>query len=380
MTDDLRLDREQVRMLPLAQRENKLNIETCAVRPGDSYPPLTKREEAQIEALAKRVLDARGNARPVVLTFGAHLVKNCLAPVVIRMMERGWVTHLATNGAGSIHDWEFAYQGATSENVRVNVARGMFGTWQETGKYINLAVATGGLAGLGYGASVGRMVAENGLTIPSRAELVESLTREAVNQTVDETLGAKADLLYLVSAYSLEPGLIDISHPFIAASIQCAAYRLGIPFTVHPGIGYDIIYTHPLNCGGAIGRGAVADFLSYAGSIRDLSGGVHVSIGSAIMAPMIFEKSMSMANSISIGESGKPIDDFYMSVVDIQNGGDWDWSRGEPPMDCPAYYLRFCKSFYRMGGELDYICLDNRAFMLALVARLEEIDGSTKTL
>jgi hypothetical protein len=88
------------------------------------------------------------------------------------------------------------------------------------------------------------------------------------------------------------------------------------------------------------------------------------------MAPMIFEKALSMSNNAEI-EAGRPaLSDYYLSVVDIQDGGDWDWSKGEPPMDNPAYYLRFCKSFYRMGGALDYICLDNRDFMLALYRHL----------
>jgi len=250
--------------------------------------------------------------------------------------------------------------------VRANTAAGAFGLWEETGRYINLAVAVGGVEGLGYGASVGKMIVEDGLWLPSREE-VEARIAEL---PAGETLGALADLHGLLTAFDLPAGWMPVPHPYKAYSVQAAAYRLGIPFTVHPGIGYDIIYTHPLNCGGAIGRGAVRDFLTYAAAVRQLSGGVHLSVGSAVMAPMIFEKALSMANNLAIQEEGKPLSDYYLLVNDLQPG-DWDWSRGEPPADHPAYYLRFCKTFHRMGGELDYLCLDNRAFLPGLYQALK---------
>ena len=85
---------------------------------------------------------------------------------------------------------------------------------------------------------------------------------------------------------------------------------------------------------------------------------------------MIFEKSLSMGNNLSIKRTGAPLEDYYLGVVDIADGGDWDWSRGEPPKDNPAYYLRFCKTFHRMGGTLDYLCVDNAAFLLNLCRAL----------
>jgi hypothetical protein len=322
---------------------------------------------------AERIASARRAGSPVMLTYGAHLVKNGLAPVVIRLMDEGWITHLATNGAGSIHDWEFAFIGRSSEDVRQGVAQGRFGTWEETGRSLNLAVAVGGLSGLGYGRSVGKMIAEDGLMIPSADELRDGL-EEAARES-DEARGALADMLHLVSEFDLPAGRMEVGHPFKRYSIQCAGFERGIPYTVHPGIGYDVIYTHPLSSGGAIGRGAMRDFLTYAEGVSRLSGGVHITVGSAVMAPMIFEKALSMANNLSIRQAGKPLTDYYMAVVDIQEGGDWDWSQGEPPADHPAYYLRFCKSFYRMGGALDYICLDNRQFMLGLYSELHRLRG-----
>ena len=365
-----RMDRTQLKMYPLADRTNKLDIGEVALAPDRRPAEIPAAEEARIERTADRIRRARQNNRPVMLTFGAHLVKNGIGPLIARMIEDGWLTHVATNGAGSIHDWEFAFQGLSGEDVRENVAAGKFGTWEETGRFLNLAIAVGGAHGLGYGQSVGRLIADDGLMVPSRYSLRRELIRVAAEDSVEEDAGAIADLLSLVTTFNIPAGKMEISHPFRASSIQYAAYAQEIPFTVHPGIGYDIIYTHPMNNGGAIGRGAVRDFLSFADTICHLEGGVHLSVGSAIMAPMVFEKALSMANNLAL-RAGRALANYSLVVNDIQDGGNWDWSRGEPPQDNPAYYLRFCKSFYRMGGELDYICLDNRAFLLGLYRALE---------
>lgn len=366
-----RFDREELRIHSLNERENKLEIERIAVHP-DTVPEVPKRESQQIADTASSIIAARENGRPVILTFGAHLIKNGLSPVVIHLLEKGWVTHLATNGAGAIHDWEFAYLGKTAEDVRTNTAAGRFGIWDETGKFISLAIATWGIEGLGIGASVGRLITEDSLSIPSRRELESRISSALSCNEVDETIGALADMLYLVSKFDLSPGQFEVPHPFKRFSVQRAAWEAGVPFTVHPGIGYDILHTHPMCAGGPLGRGAMRDFLVYAYNVSRLSGGVHLSVGSAIMAPMIFEKSLSMANNLAISHESRPLADYHLVVVDIQEGGGWDWRRGEPPMDNPAYYLRFCKTFYRMGGRLDYICLDNVKFLLALYHALEE--------
>ena len=367
-----RLDRAQLRVRPLSERGNFLDINKIGIHPEDSAPPVSERVAAQIAKTAERIIAARRNDKPVVLTYGAHLIKNGLAPVVNRLIEGGWITHVATNGAGSIHDWEFAFQGLSSEDVRQNTAQGQFGIWDETGRWLNLAVAAGGLDGLGYGWSVGKMIAEDGLTFPSQQDLRTRIIEMASAGKVDESAGAIADALHLLTSRAVPEGRLEVIHPFKSLSVQHAAYKSGVPFTVHPGIGYDIIYTHPTNCGGIIGRASVWDFLAYARSISQLSGGVHVCVGTAIMGPMIFEKSLSMANNLALQRDGKPLSDYYLAVVDIQEGGDWDWSAGEPPKEHPAYYLRFCKSFYRMGGTLDYICTDNRAFLLGLYHTLHD--------
>jgi len=162
---------------------------------------------------------------------------------------------------------------------------------------------------------------------------------------------------------------MTIPHPYKKYSVQARAYDLGIPFTGHPMIGHDIIYNHPMNHGAALGRTALNDFLCYAKSVSNLDYGVYMSIGSAVMSPMIFEKALSMSQNLKIQESGH-IDHHYMLIVDLAKS-DWDWQKnGEPPMDNPAYYLRYCKTFQRMGGEMDYLTADNRDFLLALYQEL----------
>jgi len=306
-----------------------------------------------------------------MLSFGAHAIKNGLGPVLQWLIAEGWITHLATNGAGIIHDWEFAFQGASSEDVRANVARGRFGIWEETGRYINLAIAVGAYRGLGYGESVGAMVEEEALEIPHPDNLradVERCLREDPSQAA-----AAADLLAVISNHVLPAGTMRIPHPYKRFGLQAAAYRLGIPFTSHPMFGHDIIYTHPMNHGAAIGRAAERDFLSFAHSVGGLSGGVYLSVGSAVMSPMIFEKSLSMVQNLAL-QTGSAISGHMIYVVDLAEAP-WDWENdGEPPSDHPAYYLRFLKTFHRMGGSTAYLSLDNRVFLLRLVDLLRRLE------
>lgn len=352
-------DRDKLHFKKLSGRRNKVDIVMDNVNP--DHPSSLDNNETVLKA-AGRIRNARKPGRSVMLTFGAHTIKNGLAPVLISLLENGWVTHMATNGAGIIHDWEFAFQGKSSEDVRENVRDGMFGMWEETGFYINLALCTGAWDGSGYGEAVGKMIHMEGLEIPDP----EFLRKEAIEKfrTDPDRSAAAADLAGIIGKFSLEPGFMKIPHPFRQYSVQAAAYRLGIPFTGHPMIGHDIIYTHPANHGASVGRTAARDFLSFAESVGRIDNGVYISLGSAVMSPMIFEKSLSMSQNRRISE-GSRIDGHYMLVVDLARS-DWDWNSGEPPADNPAYYLRYCKTFSRMGGEMEYLSADNREFLLAL--------------
>jgi hypothetical protein len=150
------------------------------------------------------------------------------------------------------------------------------------------------------------------------------------------------------------------------------AFSRNLPCTVHPGIGYDIIATHPMFNGAAIGRGADLDFRLFSRAVDGLDGGVVLSVGSAIMAPQVFEKSLSVVNNLRLQAGRKVVQDHNLYVVDIQDGGHWDWSKGEPPKDNPAYYLRFCKSFSRMGGVMRYAQADNVVFLHRLLVCLRK--------
>lgn len=144
--------------------------------------------------------------------------------------------------------------------------------------------------------------------------------------------------------------------------------------TVHPGIGYDIVAVHPMFDGGVIGRAATIDFRRFCAAVDRLDGGVVLSIGSAIMGPQVFEKALSCVNNLRIQDGLSIVSGHSLFVVDLQDGGGWDWSQGaEPPRSDPAYYLRFCKSYARMGGSLQYVQADNATFLHA-VGRL--LDGS----
>lgn len=355
-------DRLAVRMEPLSARTNKKQIETHHVSPDRAPGVLPAGASAAIVQLAERIQTARRQDRPVMLAFGAHAIKNGLSPVLIRLMEDGWVTHLATNGAGIIHDWEFAFQGASCEDVEKMVSQGRFGNWQETGFFINLALNIGAFEGKGYGESVGALIQNEMLAIPSEPELVETATCSLCSQP--ERSAAAADLLAIIQQFSLTPGRLSVPHPFKRFSAQAAAFRLGVPFTGHPMIGHDIIYTHPMNHGASLGRTAMRDFLTFAENVSRLQGGVYVSIGSAVMSPMVFEKSLSMAKNVAI-QRGEKLDDYDIMVVDLARS-DWDWSRGEPPETDPGYYLRYNKTFSRMGGTMRYLSADNRDFLLTL--------------
>jgi hypothetical protein len=302
-----------------------------------------------------------------MLIYGAHLLKNGGADLLISLLRDGWITHLATNGAGGIHDWEFAFLGRSTESVEQNVATGTFGTWDETSRYAHIAILAGALEGFGYGRSLGRFVAEEGVTLPSVAEL-EAQIREAPSHPLTP---ARAELLQTMLVHKIPSGPMRVEHPWKHRSVLGQAYANRVPLTVHPGIGYDIICNHPIFNGAALGRAAGIDFRQFAGAVEGLDGGVVLSIGSAIMGPQVFEKTISCVNNSRLQDNRRIVHDHSIFVVDLQDGGNWDWTKGEPPKESPAYYLRFCKSFSRMGGAMHYCSCDNIVFTHNLWRRLK---------
>ena len=199
-------------------------------------------------AVVSAVLEARRRGAGIIWGFGAHVVKTGLSPILIDLMERGFVSALATNGAGIIHDFEIALAGATSEDVEKAIGPGEFGMAEETGRLLNQAVNDGVAAGLGLGQSVGAFMAAH--------------------------------------------------HPqYEHLSVTAAAARLGVPLTVHVAVGTDIIHMHPAASGAALGEGSLRDFRYFASSVARLEGGVFLNCGSAVVLPEVFLKAVALARN-----------------------------------------------------------------------------------
>jgi len=328
-------DKTKIKTKPLAERKSKSDL-SIFIDPDTQPPEINQETKEKIKQIAQQIIQAKQNNSSVILTFGAHLLKNGLSKIIIEMIKKGYLTHLASNGATAIHDWELAFHGKTEEDVRENVLKGEFGTWEETGKYQNQAIQSGAQNNLGYGESIGKLIQ----------------TEQLNNQ--------------------------QILHPNKQTSILNTTYTNKIPFTIHPCLGQDIIYTHPKCNFQAIGKTAEIDFLRFTHSVSNLNQGVYLSVGSAILSPMIFEKALSMARNVSLQQiPPNPIKDFTIIVNDIQPAGDWDWtSSQDPPKSSPAYYLRFCKTFHRMGAkEMQYLQLDNQAFIHNLYHELKNLEN-----
>lgn len=343
-------DRTELKILPLSCRESKsdLNVIIDPEIIPEKSPNLEK-----ITEIAEKIIYARKSNSSVMLSFGAHLIKNGLSLILRELIDEKYITHLASNGAVPIHDWEFAYQGKTEEDVRKYVKEGQFGIWEETNKYINLAIIAGASKGKGYGESICEMINKDRIEIPKK-----------IFDSAKEKL----------SFYDIYPGdIISVNHKYKNYSFQDKIFGSNTKFTVHPHFGHDIIYTHPLNDGASIGLSAEIDFLKFAKSVYNLEGGVYISVGSGIMSPMVFEKTLSMARNLA-HQKRKTINDFTIVVNDIQEG-EWEWGSGkEPSKNNPAYYQRFCKTFDRMGAkEMIYIKEDNRSFMRNLYHELKRL-------
>jgi hypothetical protein len=272
---------------------------------------------ADLPAIAQRLEAARARGAARILMMGAHVLRAGVNRFLIDWIERGVITHIAFNGAGAIHDYELARIGATTESVARYIRSGEFGLWTETGE-LNNVIVEAAAEGLGLGENVGRHI---------------------------ET-----------SAY-----------PYKDLSVFAAAYRAGVPATVHAGIGYDILHEHP-NCdGAAVGAASYRDFLIFAKSVESLEGGVMLSFGSAIMAPEVYLKALAMARNVA-HQQERVVKNFTTAVFDmVPIGGD---IHRELPKSDPGYYFRPHKTILVRtvadGGESFYFCGDHRATLPAL--------------
>jgi hypothetical protein len=364
------IDLTKLKVLPLSQRRSQARLADILVDPNSRPKPCAPSDLALIRRCARQIVRAREKKAAVMLIFGAHLIKNGATAIVRRFLEENWLTHLATNGAGAIHDWEFAFAGVSTEIVKDNVAAGVFGTWDETGRNLQLALLAGALNEDGYGRSLGKFIRQDGVKLPAIAALVNSVRKAPFHRLA----AARAELLHAMRAHRLAAGRHKVAHPCKENSLFAQCYQRNVPLTVHPGIGYDIISNHPMFNGAAIGRAAETDFRLFGGAVEGLDGGVVLSVGSAIMGPQVFEKSLSCVNNLRLQAGRTVVGGHHIFVIDLQDGGQWDWTRGEPPKDNPAYYLRFCKSYSRMGGAMHYLQLDNVLFLHHLLRELQRLN------
>lgn len=256
MSDIPEIDLTKITTYDLTGRHSKVDLDEAG-RPWSVGEGLTSFIDRLPDILAagdfKRVASAlvatsRAGKR-VVLGMGAHVIKVGLSPLIIDLIDRGLVSGVAMNGAGIIHDSELAMVGQTSEEVADEITTGRFGMARQTGRDINRAISAGVADGLGLGAAVGRWLVEDGV--------------------------AHADL-----------------------SILAAAWRAGIPVTVHVAMGTDIIHMHPDVDPAAIGRGSHRDFLTFTGLVSGLEGGVYLNLGSAVILPEVFLKAVTLARNL----------------------------------------------------------------------------------
>lgn len=306
-------DRSRLIVKPLAERAHDLSLGRWMAL-GDAADEFG---DPQLETVANRLRAAKERGAARLLIMGAHVLRAGVNRHIIDLMERGFITHIAMNGAGAIHDWELARIGATTESVARYIRSGEFGLWKETGE-LNEVIQEAAANHLGLGENVGRRIAES-------------------------------------------------DFPYKELSVYAAAYRLSVPVTVHVGIGYDILHEHP-NCdGAALGAASYRDFLIFARSVEGLEGGVVLSFGSAIMAPEVYLKALAMARNVAHQE-GREIKHFATAVFDLVP------IRGEIHKELektdPGYYFRPHKTILVRtvadGGESYYVCGDHRATFPAL--------------
>jgi len=297
------LDFSRIKTYPISERKNLVKLKDL-VDPESPPPPF---ESPELVEVARMIVDARRKGRPVLWMMGAHVIKCGLGPVLIDLMERGVVSHVASNGAASIHDFEIALIGETSEDVATSIEDGTFGMAEETGLLMNLAIQRGVRDGLGYGESLGRMIAE------------------------------------------------DERFKFKKYSVLYHAYRLGIPFTVHVALGTDIIHQHPACDFSAIGEASGIDFKKYVYTVSRLDEGVFLNFGSAVIGPEVFLKALSIARNL-----GFKVERFTAANFDLKPIREYTRLRKK---DEEEYYYRPLKNIVirptSLGGKGFHITGDH---------------------
>ncbi|MCD6416806.1 MAG: hypothetical protein J7M08_08955 [Planctomycetes bacterium] len=251
------IDWSKLKTYPIAERKNLVSLEDF-VHPDQSRVAWDNEEFGR---LCRHISNAARDGRPVLLQFGAHVIKCGLGLVVRDLMERGFVSHVAMNGACVIHDFEIALIGETSEDVASGIEDGSFGMAEETGRFINETVNA---TGEGFGKAVGRRISTEQL-------------------------------------------------PHRSHSVLAGAFEMGIPATVHVAIGTDIVHQHPTFDGAKTGAASHRDFETYIETVCGMSGGVLLNFGSAVILPEVFLKALSMSRNL-----GHPVAPLYTASFDLR--------------------------------------------------------------
>jgi len=307
-------ERSRVELKELSERGHELVAADCL----PLGPPKSPCAHPQFARLVERIAAARADRRPLILMMGAHPIKLGLSRFLIDLIERGWITHLATNGAGMIHDFELAFFGGTSESVARWIRTGQFGLWRETGR-LNQLVAAAAAREEGIGEALGRVIEEQ---------------RPA----------------------------------WSALSVAAAGWRAGVPVTAHVSIGSDIVHAHPDCDGAAWGKASEIDFLIFAATVQQLEGGVFLNVGTSVTGPEVFLKALSMARNVA-RQHRRQIGRFTTAVFDLVELPE-DWPDGPTSKNHPLYYYRPWKTILQRtvpeGGESFYFCGDHRQTVPAL--------------
>ncbi|MCX6537895.1 MAG: deoxyhypusine synthase family protein [Acidobacteria bacterium] len=255
-------DLSDVRTYPLGSRKSKASVADFATphQLGDGVAAFVDHlpnilGAADFRAVVRAIVEARDTGGGIIWGFGAHVIKTGVSPILIDLARRGFVSALATNGAGIIHDFEIALGGSTSENVDEELGPGRFGMAEETGRLLNRAINEGVAQGLGIGQSVGKFLAET------------------------------------------QP-------PFGHLSVAATAAQLGVPLTVHVALGTDITHMHPDASGEALGAGSLRDFRYFVSNVARLNRGVYLNCGSAVVLPEVFLKAVALARNRGIPLTG----------------------------------------------------------------------------
>ncbi len=321
-------DRSRLLIKPLVERTHDLPHSTLLAL-DEIPPPLGDKAMRDLATIGSRLVAAREAGASVLMLMGAHVIRAGVARQLIDLMERGLVTHVGMNGAGPIHDYELAKIGATCESVARYIRSGEFGLWRETGE-INDIVARGAAARLGLGEAIGRAI-------------------------------------------------LDGDFPHKDTSVLAAGVRLGVPVTVHVGIGYNIVHEHP-NCdAAAYGAASYRDFLTVCDTVSRLEGGVFLCFGSAVMGPEVYLKALSMARNVA-HQQGRRIANFTTAAFDlIEIEGEW---HSEAPTSNPQYSYRPWKTILVRtvadGGESFYVCGDHRQTLPHLRAAAISLMGESR--